>query len=148
MRSPPDAFEAALRLLGRRAHSEQELNRKLTRRGCPADEVEAAIDRLRRLGYLDDAAFAHALVSRRAHSRGPALIAAELATKGVDRELAREAVSQLDRTALVDAARRRASGAAGTDRRRAAARLRRLGYPSDVVREALAIGLDEGDEGE
>jgi regulatory protein len=137
--TPPDAFETALRLLSQRAHSEAELRRKLVRRGCPADDVERAVVRARGLGGLDDAAFAGALARERARSRGPALIARELAVKGVERGLVREALGALPREDVVAAARRLAARAlkAGADRHVVAARLQRRGYPGDVIREAL-----------
>jgi regulatory protein len=135
----PDTFETALRLLTRRAHSEAELRRKLARRGCPADDVDRAVVRVRGLGYLDDAAFARALAGARARTRGPALIARELASKGIARALVQDAVGAVRREDVVAAARRLAGRAAetGADRRLAAARLQRRGFPGDVIREAL-----------
>lgn len=136
---PPDAFAAALRLLSGRPHGELELRRKLARRGCPPEEVERALARARDLGYLDDAAFAVGLAARRARTRGPALIAAELAARGVQRDVVRSAVGGVRRDDLVAAARRLADRGArgGADRRTVAARLLRRGFPGDVVREAL-----------
>jgi regulatory protein len=138
-RTPPDAFETALRLLGQRAHSEAELRRKLVRRGCPADDVERAVVRARGLGGLDDAAFAGALARDRARSRGPVLIARELTAKGVERALVQKALGALTRADVVAAARRLAERAAeaGADRHAVAARLQRRGFPGDVIREAL-----------
>jgi regulatory protein len=139
-RTAPDAFETALRLLTQRAHSETELRRKLARRGCPADDVERAVVRARDLGYLNDAAFARALAGERARTRGPALIARELAAKGVERAVVQDAVGAVQREDVVAAARRLAQRgtAAGADRRLVAARLLRRGFPGDVIREALA----------
>jgi regulatory protein len=140
----PDAFETALRLLTQRAHSEVELRRKLARRGCPAEEVERAVVRARGLGYLDDAAFARALAGERARTRGPALIARELASKGVERAVVQDVVGAVQREDVVAAARRlaRRGSAAGADRRLVAARLMRRGFPGDVVREALGREAD------
>jgi regulatory protein len=135
----PDAFETALRLLTRRAHSEAELRRKLVRRGCPADDVERALVQARGLGYLDDAAFAAELAGARARTRGPALIARELSAKGVERAVVQEALGAVPREDVVAAARRLAArGAASADRQVVAARLLRRGFPTDVIREALA----------
>src|SRR5438045_1157242 len=72
---PPDAFDAAIRLLGVRPHGEVELRRKLARRGCPPEQVDEALERARRLGYLDDRAFARALGAYRAGGRGAAVLA-------------------------------------------------------------------------
>jgi len=142
--APPDAFETALRLLTRRAHSEAELRRKLVGRGCPEDELDRAVVRARGLGYLDDAAFARALAGERARSRGPALIARELAAKGVERAVVRKTVEAVPREEVLAAARRLAErGAeAGADRPVVAARLLRRGFPPDVVREALGRDVD------
>jgi regulatory protein len=145
-RGVPDAFETALRLLTLRPHSEAELRRKLARRGCPEDEVESAVVRARGLGYLDDTAFARALAGQRARTRGPALIARELAAKGVDRAVVRETVGAVSREDVLAAARRVAerSREAGADRRVVAARLLRRGFTTDVIREALGRDVDIG----
>jgi len=137
---PPDAFEAALRLLTGRPHSELELRRKLVRRRCPPEDIDRAVARVRGLGALDDAAFARALAAQRARTRGPALIAAELAAKGVDRQSVGEAVAGVERADLLEAARRLADRAArgGADRRLITTRLLRRGYPGDVVREVVS----------
>ncbi len=99
---------------------------------------------MRRLGYLEDAAFARALTAERARTRGPALIARELRAKGIEREVVQAAVSEVSREAVLAAARRlaRRGVEGGTDRRVVAARLMRRGFPSDVVRETLGRDLD------
>src|SRR5439155_8253903 len=126
----------------RRPHSEAELRRKLAYRGCGPDDVELAVARMRALGYLDDAAFARSLVAWRARRRGPALIAAELASRGVSRELAQAAVAELEREDQLAAAGRLVRGGRD-DPRQAAARLRRSGFAPDVIRAVL--GLDPED---
>jgi regulatory protein len=148
---PADAYQLALRLVGVRAHSEAELRRKLLRRGCPRADAEAAVDRLREQGYLDDRAYAAALVERRAAGRGEALIAAELAAKGIGRDLAADALDELSRARQLEAARRLAGSLARTaptlDPHRLAARLHRRGFRPEIVREALALALDEDGSG-
>src|SRR5262249_47777785 len=136
---PPDAFETALRLLTQRAHSEAELRRKLVRRRCPPDEIDRAVARTRRLGYLDDAAFARGLTDRRTRSGGRVLMAREWAAKGVGRGLVQQALDGVQGEDVRAAARGLAARAeaAGADRRVVAARLLRRGFPHDVVREAV-----------
>src|SRR5205807_8324608 len=134
---PPDAFETAVRLLTHRPHSELELRRKLGRRRCPPEEIDRAVARARGLGYLDDAAFARALATQRARTRGPALIAAELAAKGVDRAVVRDAVGGVPLAELLASARRLAARAAGTGRGGVASRLLRRRLPGRVRRQAL-----------
>ena len=100
------ALDAGLRLLARRAHSRIELGRKLSRRGYQGDEVEAALARLRELGYLDDRAFAEGHVRRRGQGLGPRALSAELAARGVDRRIADRAVAGFGEDAQVAAATR------------------------------------------
>jgi regulatory protein len=135
-RDRPSSREVAVRLLAQRPHTEAELRRKLARRGCEPDEVDGAVAALNELGYLDEEAFARALVSRRSRNRGPVLIAAELAAKGVSREVASNAVAELHRDELLAAARRLV--ARGGDERLLAARLQRRGFPTEVIRQALS----------
>jgi regulatory protein len=140
---PPDGYALALKLLAVRPHSTVEVSRKLRQRGCPAAEVEEALERARARGYLDDEAFARALVAQRSAVRGPALIAAELAAKGVPRSLARTALESLSRGEQVAAAERLAARLGSGDASRAAARLQRRGFSSNVIREALDGSLDD-----
>jgi regulatory protein len=143
---PAGAFDAALRLLTLRAHSELELRQKLGRRQFPKDEIDSAVERARQLGYVDDAEFARALAAHRARTRGPALIAAELASKGIDRDAAREALATVHRDELVAAARRLAARDAGADRRVVMARLLRRGFPGEIVREVVGPRVERDDE--
>jgi SOS response regulatory protein OraA/RecX len=67
------AFEAAVKLLARRALSEAQVREKLLRAGHPDDEVEGAVVRLLRAGYLDDERLALDTVllhARRGHGPG------------------------------------------------------------------------------
>jgi len=144
--SPPavPALDAGLRLLAVRSHSRQELRRKLGRRGYPDEDVEVAVGRLAELGYLDDASFAAGHVRRRSVTLGPMALSAELAARGVDREVARQAVAGLSSAAQLAAAVRlvaRQSGRKGTISYKelldtAGARLLRRGFSSSIAREA------------
>lgn len=89
-----DAFEAALRLLGVRQRSVFELSRKLGEKGFPDEEVEAAVERLLKAGYLNDEEFALSLARSRARNKawGPAKIAQDLSLRGIAKETVKEAV--------------------------------------------------------
>ena len=138
------AFDGALRYLARRAHSRAELWRKLVRRGYAEDEVEDALARLVDLGYLDDAGFAGGHVRRRSARLGPLALSAELAARGVDREVARQAVDSLSREAQLSAALRLVARQAGRNRPAgykelldsAGAKLLRRGFSAAIAREA------------
>jgi regulatory protein len=140
----------------------------LAERGVPDDAAESVLDRYTDVGLIDDAAFARAWVSSRQSGRGLArrALSQELRAKGVDPEVAAEAVLAVDddderATArrLVDrkvGAMRRLDRATAT--RRLMGMLARKGYSGGlaaaVVREALddagadgsVAGFDELDE--
>ena len=105
--------------------------------------MAATLGRLRELGYLDDREFARALVADRSRRRGPALIAAELSARGVDRELVREVLAELGRDEQLAAARRLAARHPGRPARELAARLARRGFASDVIREVVGEGAPD-----
>jgi regulatory protein len=144
------AHAAALRLLTTRARTRAELRQRLEGRGYEAAAVAETLDRLERVGLVDDAALAQTVAEGRAE-RGldaPA-IAAELRDRGVDPDVAeRAAVSAVpaevrgDRCRQVAEARlaQLAGLPAPTRLRRLAAYLARRGYPSELA-EAVARDL-------
>jgi len=103
--------EAALRLLGDRARSEQELRQRLVGRGFDDALVESEIGRLRRAGLVDDAAFAAAWVEERARlaPRGARALRYELRKHGIAPHLAEAVTTEVDdREAALQLARARA----------------------------------------
>lgn len=145
------AREIALRQLTVRARSRAELERALARKRVPAEVTSAVLDRLEEVGLVDDATFARdwlAAGDRRQKSRRALL--AELAEKGVDRDVVEEAVAELDGDRDYVVARgfaeRKARSLAGLDPqtqyRRLAGALARRGFSAGVVaqvtREVLA----------
>lgn len=127
-----------MRLLAVRPHSRAELRQKLRRRGCEAEAIEVALDRCVEVGYLDDVAFARALVNRRSASRGSAAIASELASKGIGRDLAEQLLTGREEAEVEAAARFLARlRPAASDRMRAAAKLQRRGFTVQVIRQAF-----------
>ena len=90
------AFRAALRALERRAHGETELGNKLERRGHPREAIAAALQRLHRLGLLDDLVFARAYIAgRTGRGRGPVRLRHDLARLGVAPDAAEAALAEL-----------------------------------------------------
>ena len=149
------ATEAALVFLSYRPRSEKEVRDRLRRGGYEPDAIEHAIGRLHEWHYLDDADFARRWVENRtAHRpRGKRLLQQELRHKGIDGEIARDAIddANLDETGAAEAlARRRLPSYAGDEpaaiRRRLGAYLARRGYGYDVIRIALDRALGEADD--
>jgi regulatory protein len=146
---PPTAYQRALLRLARRDHSVAELRRALLDRGHEPEEVEAALDRLRRERYLDDAGFAERYArSRMAHpGHGRLRIRQDLRLKGVDRGTTEAGIAgalrEVDEEAIVDALARRywrRHAAVEPARRlpRLWAFLVRRGFASGLVRDRLS----------
>jgi len=145
---PPTAYQRALRRLARRDHSAAELRRALLDRGHGKEEIEAALDRLRRERYVDDAGFAERFArSRMAHQgHGRLRIRQDLRLRGVDRRTTEAGIAgallEVDEEALVDSSPADTGAARG---RRVPRRLPRLwaflvrrGFAPGLVRERLS----------
>ncbi|HWC35658.1 MAG TPA: regulatory protein RecX [Mycobacteriales bacterium] len=67
----------------------------MARRGVPEEAVERVLDRFTEVGLIDDTAFAQAWVDSRHHGRGLGrrALAAELRRRGVDDDIAAEALA-------------------------------------------------------
>lgn len=149
------AVRSALRALERRAHGAVELGRKLARKGHPAEAVEAALERLDRLGLLDDLGFARTYATARsARGRGPARLRQDLLALGVAAPVVARAVSELQAETEdpleqpLALARKRAAALRGVPpearRRRLVAFLARRGFRGSEVRSVLEQVLKEG----
>ena len=145
------ARSICLRALTGAPKTRQQLADLLAKRGIPGHVAELVLDRFGEVGLIDDAAFARAWVTSRQAGRGLArrALKAELRAKGVDGEVAEEAVALVDDQDEWEAARRlvqrRMPGLRRVDRvtaeRRLVGMLARKGYGAGlaawVVREAL-----------
>ncbi len=91
-----------------RARSRRELADKLASRNVPTDIATRLLDRFEEVGLIDDEAFARAWVSGRQSAKGvaPRALAQELRRKGIDDEVAREALDEVDPADVEEAARR------------------------------------------
>ena len=89
--------ESALKLLGRRDHSSKELTGKLLQRGFDTDAIEAVLDELTQAGLHSERRYAESYARQRAmKSYGPLRIRAELSERGIDRDLVRQTLNELD----------------------------------------------------
>lgn len=91
------AFNKASELLSRRDHSEKELLIKLRQKGF-AEGAQAAIEKLRNYGYVNDERFAFSYASelQRLKHFGKRRIEQELFKKGIDREIVSEVLDSLE----------------------------------------------------
>jgi regulatory protein len=145
------AREICLRQLAVRPRTRAELAKALHRKEISEEVIAEVLDRYDEVGIIDDAAFARAWVSSRHHGRGLArrALANELRRRGVDAEVANEALESLDEDeeaetarSLVDRKLRTATGTPEAVFRRLVGMLARKGYPAGVafraVKDALA----------
>jgi regulatory protein len=151
-----------LRALTGAPKTRQQLADLLAERGVPDDAAETVLDRFTEVGLIDDAAFSRAWVSSRQAGRGLArrALSQELRAKGVDPDVAAEAVGEVDDEDERASARRLVERRAGAMRRldratatrRLMGMLARKGYSGGmaaaVVREVLdsAGSADVDDE--
>ncbi len=143
-----DAKSRALDLLTRRAHSVRELRDKLARAGHEAGEIETALERLAELRLVDDRAVAynHAQHRAREGKRARSWVRGELLRRGIDAELAEEALEDAfppeRANESFERAVRKLAGRRGVPedregRLRLARRLARAGFPSSQVNRIL-----------
>lgn len=153
------ARSIALRLLTGAPRSRAQLAEAMARRDVPDDVAERVLDRFTEVGLVDDAEYARILVRSRHADRGLArrALGVELRRKGIDDDLAAEALSTVDaeqeEATARELVRRRLAATAGlapeVRMRRVVAMLGRKGYSGglahSVVREMLAAeGVDAG----
>jgi regulatory protein len=127
----------------------------LATRGVPEDAAETVLDRFTEVGLIDDAAFARAWVSSRQSGRGLArrALSAELRAKGVDPEVAAEAVEAVDDDDERASARRLVDRKVGAMRRldratatrRLMGMLARKGYSGGLAAAVVREALDSAD---
>ncbi len=138
------ARNTAYRLLTYRARSRQELVGKLNERDFDPAVIDAVVDDLVRLGYLDDREFARQWAAGRARLRGFGMrrIDQELRDKGVSRDIIREALQTVfGESSEEEIARRETEKRLKVlgrfepevRRRRIAGFLERRGFPREII---------------
>lgn len=88
------AVERAINYLSFRPRSQEEVRRYLRKKETPPDIIESVLERLQRLDYLNDRAFASFWVENRErfNPRGSQGLRNELRLKGIEREIVEETV--------------------------------------------------------
>jgi regulatory protein len=140
---------AAMRLLARREHSTEELQRKLVEKGYAETDVAAALEKLTAKRLLSDDRFTASRVRHRVQGgKGPVRIRAELRQQGVSDDLIEKelAAADVDWARLAADVRRRRFGAApprsAPERAKQARFLQYRGFSADQIRAAMG-GSDE-----
>ena len=147
---PPEQDDAiaveltAVKLMAGREHSRQELRRKLSSRHSDRELVESVLDDLVQRDLLSDERFVESYVDQRSRKGfGPLRIRAELAERGIEREIAAQWIEEGPydwNEILVETAGRKFGGAPAGDMRTLAKRgrfLEQRGFPIGLVRRYL-----------
>ena len=148
----PSAYLDALKMLAGRELSEAQVRQRLARRGHPANDIDAAVEKLRAERALDDQRVAETIARTQSlgRGRGRFRVRQEIEAAGIGRAVADRAVSEafkdVDSSALLDAAiARRLRGRTGPVDDREFRRLFRYlvsqGFESDRVVRALKARL-------
>ena len=139
---PAEAKTRALRLIGTRPVSRDELYKKLIAKGTSEPDARCAVSWLSDMKYIDDADYA-ALVAKHYTKKGygPARVRAELFRRGLERELAEEITAELpDQSEMLEELLRKKlkrCGPGTKDIRRAASAMAARGFSGDDIRAAL-----------
>ena len=143
-----DLYDAAIKILKRRAHSIFEMKKALARRCEEEKLVKTVVERLKRENLIDDARYARQFARHRAEARkqGQFRIARELRARGVpDRHIEmalKETAEETDPAAVVrQRIERKLRASRGEiDQRKLASIYRSLigaGFPVDLIRREL-----------
>jgi regulatory protein len=148
-------YDRALNMLAARGRAAAELRRLLVRKGEPVEYVDAAIERLREVGFIDDERFARQFARSRAMGGGVSRrrVQQELGRRGVARDVSAEAIADVfaeealdEQASLMQVASKKLRTLEQVDvatrRRRLYGYLARRGYDGDDIARALRELID------
>jgi len=142
----------ALKILGNRNFSEQEMLKRLVSKGESHENAEETVRWLVELGYINDSDYATLIVDHySAKCYGLARIRDELYKRGIPRDLWDEKLAQLDDDDMQDTAieflRKKLRGSQDKDDlRRASDALVRRGYSYSDAKSAINKYLEDNDD--
>lgn len=157
MRKAENARTAALELLGRRSYATAALRDKLIEKGFLPEDIDEALAWCTEYGYLDDEAYMARVAERQqARGYGPHRVARYLETHGIDRDRARETVSELREEQDGDELARRLDSLLeklrkgrpwdAKEKKRCAGALTRRGFDWEDISAALRWAQTDGHE--
>jgi regulatory protein len=150
------AYLRGVRMLGARGRSARDLERRLVQTGETAASARAAVERLEREGYLNDAEYArqYTLSKARNAGLGRRRITRELLRQGVSSELADQMAVDVyasegmsEEAIAIERAVKRLRALTHLDaprqRQRVYAYLARRGYSPETIRRAMGVAFRE-----
>lgn len=149
-----EAKRIVLRKLAAAPRSRAQLAEALAAKDISEQTANEVLDRMEEVGLVDDVAFAEMVVRSVQNSRGLAKrsVTEELRKRGVDDEIAADAVEHIDDERDRDSARELVARKLRTmsalepevQRRRLAGYLARRGYPAGIAFPVINEALDQG----
>jgi len=138
------AFNKALKYLSLRPRSVKEINDYLIKKGFSSDEINKAVKKLLDLKFLDDKEFAKVFTnSKQIRGKSKRNISFDLKLKGINRELAEQALSgakediEVAKEYIEKRLHQFEKLTPENKRQRIINRLRLRGYSWDVIKEVL-----------
>jgi len=141
-----DAYNRAIRWLGRRPHAGREIERKLLKLGVEEETAGIVLDRLRRERLLDDQAYAEQLTDYRIRTqkKGRRWVRYELTQKGLAAEHIEAALRSIDPALEYEQALQlgrkkwsQTSGNMNARKRKTADYLMRRGFPAHIAAKVV-----------
>ena len=137
-------YNAALSYLSYKPRSEYEVRQRLLQRRFDSHDIEKAVDSLKNQGLIDDDTFARLWTENRqdCSPRSRWLTGMELKRKGIDDDIIRQAVSDVDDEenaylAAVNKVRKASPNDYQTFRRKLGDFLKRRGFRYDVIQQTV-----------
>jgi len=136
-----DPIDVAARALRHRDRSRAQVSERLARAGVDGEQREEALEKLERVGYVDDARYAaNRAATLAARGLGDEAIRHDLEAAGVAAESLDEALGALE----PEVDRARAIAAASGRTARTAAQLARKGFGEDAIESAVGPDIAGG----
>jgi regulatory protein len=154
-RKPSEALEFALKLLGMRSHSRDELERKLLVKGFSREDAVKVIETLGSKGVLDDHHFGREFIGSRSKRKpsGKMKLVAELQRKGVPKEVIGTLLKEVDTGELcIQAAEKKLAAlhahSEALRKKKLESFLRNRGFSWQEIRNATDLLFTESGENE
>lgn len=147
------AYNKGLDFLSRRPYGTKELVKKLCEKGHEKESAEKACERLTELGLLNDEEYARILSNELYERKGYGIkrVYQELVFRGIDREIAQNAVDSLDndtQNRIIILVKKKYMNKLGDEKgkKRTIDALLRLGYSYADIKSALLTLTELGDD--
>ena len=139
-----DGWNYLLLLLGRQAYTEEQLSKKLKKKGLDEVVIKKLLTKLHDLNLIDDGLYAKQYIANRQSKKGPLALKWELSQKGISEKVIEENLSKLDDenqaraiNTILEKNLWRFKGDSFKRRQKAYVFLSRRGFSSEIISEIV-----------